>query len=33
MKFFVNFYPFGLFQSNRGPKVYPLDVGLTLLSF
>ena len=33
MKFFVNFYPFGLFQSNRGPRVYPLDVGMTLLSF
>lgn len=33
MKFFVNFYPFGLFQSNRGSRVYPLDVGMTLLSF
>lgn len=30
---YVNFYPQGLFERGRGPKIYPLEVGLILLSF
>lgn len=33
LKLYVNFYPQGLFEHNRGPKMFPIDIGLILLNF
>ena len=32
-RFYVNFYPMGVFESVAGPKVYPIEWGLVLLRF
>lgn len=33
VKLFANYYPTSLFESGRGPELYPFSVGLTLISF
>lgn len=33
IKLYANYYPVSLFESGKGPELYPYSVGLTLLSF
>ncbi len=33
VKLFATYYPTSLFESGRGPELYPFSVGLTLISF
>lgn len=33
LKVFANYYPTALFESGKGPELYPFSVGLTLISF
>lgn len=33
LKVFANYYPTSLFESGKGPELYPFSLGLTLISF
>lgn len=33
IRIYSNFYPMGFFESGQGPKVYPIELGMVILSF
>ncbi len=33
LNLFANYYPTGLFQDNKGPELYPVSVGFSILGF
>jgi hypothetical protein len=33
LNLYANYYPTGLFQENRGPELYPVAVGFSILGF